>query len=109
MRAITALTRGSRDTVLYPAISYPSYAMGALLAGCRSVPVPVDDQWHLDLTRVDAADADAIGDEPVWHDGKAIAHGTGYAVTGTLQLAGRDEPLSFDVADLQHVVAYRRS
>ena len=38
-----------RDTVLYPAISYPTYAMGATLAGCRAVPVPVDDQWRLDL------------------------------------------------------------
>ena len=28
----------SRDTVLYPEISYPSYAMGATLAGCRAVP-----------------------------------------------------------------------
>jgi succinyldiaminopimelate transaminase len=27
----------SRDTVLYPAISYPTYEMGALLAGCRAV------------------------------------------------------------------------
>jgi succinyldiaminopimelate transaminase len=27
-----------RDTVLYPEISYPSYAMGATLAGCRAVP-----------------------------------------------------------------------
>jgi succinyldiaminopimelate transaminase len=26
-----------RDTVLYPAISYPTYAMGAILAGCRAV------------------------------------------------------------------------
>jgi len=26
-----------RDTVLYPAISYPTYAMGATLAGCRAV------------------------------------------------------------------------
>jgi len=26
-----------RDTVLYPAVSYPTYAMGATLAGCRSV------------------------------------------------------------------------
>ncbi|MBW3642666.1 MAG: aminotransferase class I/II-fold pyridoxal phosphate-dependent enzyme [Actinobacteria bacterium] len=44
-----------RDTVLYPAVSYPSYAMGATLAGCRAVPVPVDQRWRLDL--------DAIGDE----------------------------------------------
>ncbi len=27
----------SRDTVLYPAVSYPTYAMGATLAGCRAV------------------------------------------------------------------------
>jgi succinyldiaminopimelate transaminase len=27
-----------RDTVLYPRISYPTYAMGATLAGCRAVP-----------------------------------------------------------------------
>ncbi len=48
----------SRDTVLYPAISYPSYAMGATLAGCRAVPVPVDDRWRLDLSAVDPADVD---------------------------------------------------
>ena len=47
----------SRDTVLYPAVSYPSYAMGAVLAGCRAVPVPVDDQWRIDLSRVDPSDA----------------------------------------------------
>lgn len=47
----------SRDTVLYPAVSYPSYAMGATLAGCRAVPVPVDAAWRLDLGAVDPADA----------------------------------------------------
>ena len=47
----------SRDTVLYPVVSYPSYAMGAELAGCRAVPVPVDDQWRIDLSRIDEADA----------------------------------------------------
>ena len=31
-----------RDTVLYPAVSYPSYAMGATLAGCRAVPVDIE-------------------------------------------------------------------
>lgn len=46
-----------RDTVLYPAISYPSYAMGAALAGCRAVPIPVDDQWCLDLDAVNPDDA----------------------------------------------------
>jgi succinyldiaminopimelate transaminase len=46
-----------RDTVLYPAVSYPSYEMGAILAGCRAVPVPVDAQWRLDLAAIDPADA----------------------------------------------------
>jgi succinyldiaminopimelate transaminase len=30
----------SRDTVLFPAVAYPTYEMGAVLAGCRAVPVP---------------------------------------------------------------------
>ncbi len=47
----------SRDTVLYPAVSYPTYAMGAHLAGLRAVPVPVDDGWQLDLGRIGADDA----------------------------------------------------
>src|SRR6185369_6768898 len=47
-----------RDTILYPAISYPSYDMGATLAGCRAVPVPLDADWHLDLDAISAADAE---------------------------------------------------
>ena len=47
-----------RDTVLYPEISYPTYAMGATLAGCRAVPVPVDEQWRIRLDAIDPADAD---------------------------------------------------
>ncbi len=53
-----ALRDPSRDTVLYPAVAYPTYAMGATLAGLRAVPVPVDGRWHLDLAAVDPADAD---------------------------------------------------
>jgi succinyldiaminopimelate transaminase len=48
----------SRDTVLYPAVSYPTYAMGATLAGCRSVPVAVDEAWSIDLSSIDPADAE---------------------------------------------------
>ncbi len=47
----------SRDTVLHPAVAYPTYAMGAELAGCRSVPVPVDDRWRLRLDAIDPEDA----------------------------------------------------
>lgn len=47
----------SRDTVLYPAISYPTYEMGATLAGCRAVP-------YLSLDEI--ADADARRALTVW-------------------------------------------
>lgn len=41
-----------RDTVLYPQISYPSYAMGATLAGCRAVPYgTLDDIGDDDAAR----------------------------------------------------------
>jgi succinyldiaminopimelate transaminase len=46
-----------RDTVLFPAIAYPSYEMGAVLAGCRAVPIPLDTEWHLDLDAISDADA----------------------------------------------------
>jgi aspartate/methionine/tyrosine aminotransferase len=48
-----------KDTVLYPAVSYPSYAMGAELAGCRAVPVPAPKgrEGGLDLEAVDPGDA----------------------------------------------------
>jgi succinyldiaminopimelate transaminase len=52
------LRRPDRDTVLYPAVSYPSYAMGATLAGCRAVPVPMDSSWRLDLSAISAGDAE---------------------------------------------------
>ena len=49
----------SRDTVLYPAVSYPTYAMGARLAGCRPVAVPplTPDGNGLALDLVDPGDA----------------------------------------------------
>jgi succinyldiaminopimelate transaminase len=47
----------SRDTILYPAISYPTYEMGAVLAGCRAVAVPVDGSFRPRLDAVDPADA----------------------------------------------------
>lgn len=48
----------SRDTVLYPAISYPSYAMGATLAGCRAVGVPARADGTLELDAIDSGDAE---------------------------------------------------
>ena len=52
------LRDGSRDTVLYPELAYPTYEMGALLAGLRGVPVPVGEDWRLRLDSVSEADAE---------------------------------------------------
>lgn len=54
---ILRLRDPSRDTVLYPAISYPTYEMGAWLGGCRAVPIPLGDGWHPDLSAVSEEDA----------------------------------------------------
>ncbi len=45
-----------RDTVLYPAVSYPTYAMGAELAACRAVPVGELDGGGLDLASIEPDD-----------------------------------------------------
>jgi len=50
------LRRPERDTVLFPAISYPTYAMGATLAGLRPVPVAMRE-GALDLGSIDPDDA----------------------------------------------------
>ena len=50
------LRNPDRDTVLYPAVSYPSYEMGATLAGCRSVAVPVDKNWSIQLDAISEED-----------------------------------------------------
>ena len=52
-----SLRTPSRDTVLYPAVSYPSYAMGAELARCRAVPVPSRPDGRLDLAAISPDDA----------------------------------------------------
>ena len=51
------LRRPDRDTVLYPAVAYPTYEMGAVLAGCRAVPVSPAPSGGLDLSSIDPADA----------------------------------------------------
>ena len=51
------LRHPDRDTVLYPAVSYPSYAMGATLAGCRAVPVAVDERFRIDISSIRSRDA----------------------------------------------------
>jgi succinyldiaminopimelate transaminase len=55
-----------RDTVLHPAIAYPTYAMGATLAGCRAVAYEKLD----DITVADAARALCL-----WVNSPANPHG----------------------------------
>jgi succinyldiaminopimelate transaminase len=51
------LRRPDLDTILYPAISYPTYEMGATLAGCRAVGY---------LTLDDISDEDAARALAIW-------------------------------------------
>ena len=51
------LRRPDRDTVLHPSVCYPTYEMGATLAGCRAVPVPVDEGLRPRLDAIDPDDA----------------------------------------------------
>jgi succinyldiaminopimelate transaminase len=53
-----------RDTVLYPAVAYPTYEMGAIFAGCRAVPVPASPVGGLDLDAI--ADSDAARALVLW-------------------------------------------
>ncbi len=46
-----------RDTVMAPALAYPTYAMGARLAGCQLVEVPAGADGGLDLSAVSDEDA----------------------------------------------------
>jgi succinyldiaminopimelate transaminase len=46
-----------RDTVLYPEIAYPTYEMGAILAGCRAVAVPLTPVGRLALDAISESDA----------------------------------------------------
>jgi succinyldiaminopimelate transaminase len=47
-----------KDTVLHPATAYPTYEMGALLAGCRAVAIPARPDGSLALDAVSDADAE---------------------------------------------------
>lgn len=45
------------DTILFPSIAYPTYEMGATLAGCRAVAVPMNARGGIDLDAISDADA----------------------------------------------------
>jgi succinyldiaminopimelate transaminase len=78
-----ALRDPSRDTVLYPRVSYPTYEMGAVLARCRAVAY--DDLDHL----ADVSDEDASRALCVWVNAPANPTGA--------------------IADLRQVAAWGRN
>jgi succinyldiaminopimelate transaminase len=47
----------TKDTVLYPSVAYPTYEMGAILGGCRPVPVRTRPDGDIDLDSIDPSDA----------------------------------------------------
>jgi succinyldiaminopimelate transaminase len=46
-----------RDSVLYPAVAYPTYEMGAILADCRPIAVPITRSGGVDLAAIRDDDA----------------------------------------------------
>ena len=65
-----AATRRGATPSSIPLVAYPTYEMGAQLAGLRPVPVPLDDAWRLDLAAVDAAER-GPGPAPVGQHARA--------------------------------------
>jgi succinyldiaminopimelate transaminase len=47
----------ARDTVLCPLLAYPTYEMGAILAGCRAVAVPTRPDATMELSSISPEDA----------------------------------------------------
>lgn len=52
------LRRPNRDTVIYPAVAYPTYEMGAILAGLRPLAVPMNAEGHMDFASISQDDID---------------------------------------------------
>jgi succinyldiaminopimelate transaminase len=64
----------ARDTVLAPAVAYPTYALSAQLAGCRAVGIPESPGGGLDLSQI--ADEDAARAVMLWVNSPANPTGT---------------------------------
>jgi aspartate/methionine/tyrosine aminotransferase len=67
------LRRPERDTVIGPALAYPTYAMGATLAGCRYVGLPPASDGSLDVGAL--SDDDASRAVLLWVNSPANPHG----------------------------------
>ena len=52
------LRRPNRDTVIYPSVAYPTYEMGAILAGLRPLAVPMNAEGHMDFASISQDDID---------------------------------------------------
>jgi len=69
--ALLPFLLAARGRVLVPALAYPTYGVGARLAGCESVPVPLADG----LLDLDALDSLADGAALLWANYPANPHG----------------------------------
>lgn len=69
-----------RDTVLGPRLAYPTYAMGAELAGCRYVPVGERDDGSPDVDALPAGDVERA--LVLWLNSPANPSGAVFDVAG---------------------------
>jgi aspartate/methionine/tyrosine aminotransferase len=49
-----------RDVVAHPGVAYPTYAMGAQLAGCRSLALPAAPDGGVELAALEEVDPDRV-------------------------------------------------
>ncbi len=76
------LRRPDRDTVIGPALAYPTYAMGATLAGCRYVGVQAGPDGVLDLAGL--AEDDAARAVVLWVNSPANPSGEVHDLAGAV-------------------------
>src|SRR5262249_17690773 len=62
----TVLGCGRDDVVTFPELAYPTYDIGARLAGARAVATDAPDQVSVAAEQADAAGADASPVRPTW-------------------------------------------
>ncbi len=78
------LRRPERDVVLYPEVSYPTYAMGAILSGLKYVPVALEDgRLNIESIPKDLLERTLL----IWTNSPSNPTGEIYSVANVLQVA----------------------
>ncbi len=78
------LRQPERDVVLYPEVSYPTYAMGAILSGLKYFPVAIEDgKLQIESVPKDLLERTLL----VWTNSPSNPTGEIYSIENVLQVA----------------------